>query len=258
MLAKLLRYEFKSIGRLFLPLYGLSILLAIANRFTAYNPDFEYEIPEFVLMGTFITLLMGLAIVTFIQCVLRFKRNLLGDEGYLMMTLPVSRFDLVFSKLIAAVVWTVIGGFVGLTSLFILTPYDSMVSTFHILSDIFRYGGFNGVMFFVYMILIGILGVAAVYTPIYTALSLGHISNKNKMLASFGWYFVNSIAVNILSSGLVLTLEKTHLWGSIGINISGNMVSHMIFLGIITILLIYNAAHLLITNYMLKNKLNLE
>ena len=258
MLAKLLKYEFKSIGRLFLPLYGLSILLAIANRFTAYNPDFEYEIPEFVLMGTFITLLMGLAIVTFIQCVLRFKRNLLGDEGYLMMTLPVSRFDLIFSKLIAAVVWTVIGGLVGLTSLFILTPYDWMVSTFHILNDIFRYGGFNGAMFFVYMILIGILGVAAVYTPIYTALSLGHISNKNKMLASFGWYFVNSIAVNILSSGLVLTIEKVQLWDMLRIDISGTMVSHMIFIGIIIILLIYNAAHLLITNYVLKNKLNLE
>lgn len=259
MLAKLLKYEFKSVGRLFLPLYGLSILLAIANRFTSYNPEFEYDIPEFVLMGTFIILLMGLAIVTFIQCVLRFKRNLLGDEGYLMMTLPVSRFDLIFSKLIASVTWTIIGGLVGLTSLFILTPYDWMVSTFHILSDIFRYGGFNGAMFFVYMIIIGILGVAAVYTPIYTALSLGHMSNKNKMLSSFGWYFVNSIAVNVLMGGFAEVMNMLDIYGILGsIDITGKMVSHVIFLGIITSLLIYNAAHLLITNYVLKNKLNLE
>ena len=258
MLAKLLKYEFKSVGRLFLPLYGLSVLLAIANHFTAYSPDFEYEIPEFVLMATFIIVLMGLAIVTFIQCVLRFKRNLLGDEGYLMMTLPVSRFDLVFSKLIAAVVWTVIGGCVGLMSLFILMPTNDIKIMGELFIDIFRYGGMNGVMFVIYMIIIGILGVAAVYTPIYTALSLGHISNKNKMLASFGWYFVNSIAVNILSSGLVLTIEKVQLWDMLRIDISGTMVSHMIFIGIITILLIYNAAHLLITNYVLKNKLNLE
>ena len=259
MLAKLLKYEFKSIGRLFLPLYGLSILLAIANRFTAYNPDFEYEIPEFVLMGTFITLLMGLAIVTFIQCVLRFKRNLLGDEGYLMMTLPVSRFELVFSKLIAAVVWTVIGGLVGLMSLFILMPTNDIKIMGELFIDIFRYGGMNGVMFVIYMIIIGILGVAAVYTPIYTALSLGHMSNKNKMLSSFGWYFVNSIAVNVLMGGFAEVMNMLDIYGILGsIDITGKMVSHVIFLGIITSLLIYNAAHLLITNYVLKNKLNLE
>ena len=64
MLGKLLRYEFKSIGRLFLPLYGLSILLAIANRFTSYNPKWEYELPEFILMFAFMAILMGLALIT--------------------------------------------------------------------------------------------------------------------------------------------------------------------------------------------------
>ena len=63
--------------------------------------------------------------------------------------------------------------------------------------------------------------------------------------------------MNILSSGLVLTIEKIQRW-DMRVNISGTAVSHMIFIGIITILLIYNAAHLLITNYVLKNKLNLE
>ena len=258
MLGKLLRYEFKSIGRLFLPLYGLSVLLAVANRFTSYNPKWEYELPEFVLMFAFMAILMGLALITFIQCVLRFKRNLLGDEGYLMMTLPVERMDLILSKLIAAVAWTIIGGCVGLISLFILMPTNDIKIMGELFIDIFRYGGFNGVMFLVYMIIIGILGVAAVYTPIYTALSLGHISNKNKMLASFGWYFVNGIVLNILSSGLVLTIEKVQLWDLLRIDISGKMVSHLIFIGFIVCLLIYNMAHIMITDYVLKNKLNLE
>ena len=259
MLGKLLRYEFKSIGRLFLPLYGLSILLAIANRFTSYNPKWEYELPEFILMFAFMAILMGLALITFIQCVLRFKRNLLGDEGYLMMTLPVERMDLILSKLIAAVAWTIIGGLVGLMSLFILMPTNDIKIMGELFIDIFRYGGFNGVMFLVYATVIGILGVAAVYTPIYTALSLGHISHKNKMLASFGWYFVNSVVVDIIISGCTMTLEKLSFYGIIdSINISGTMVSHMIFIGIIACLLIYNMAHIMITDYVLKNKLNLE
>ena len=259
MLAKLLKYEFKSVGRLFLPLYGLSILLALANRFTSYNPEFEYDIPEFVLMATFIIVLMGLAIVTFIQCVLRFKRNLLGDEGYLMMTLPVSRFELVISKLIASVTWTIIGGFVGLISLFMLLPSSDFKFMGQMLIDIFRYGGFNGAIFFVYMILIGILGVAAVYTPVYTALSLGHMSNKNKMLSSFGWYFINSVVVNVLMGGFAEVMTMLDMYGILGaIDFTGEMVAHVVFLGIITSLLVYNVAHLLITNYVLKNKLNLE
>ncbi len=258
MLGKLLRYEFKSIGRLFLPLYGLSILLAIANRFTSYNPKWEYEISGFVLMFAFMAILMGLALITFIQCVLRFKRNLLGDEGYLMMTLPVERIDLILSKLIAAVAWTIIGGLVGLASLFILMPTNDIKIVGELFIDIFRYGGMNGVMFVIYMVIIGILGIAAVYTPIYTALSLGHISNKNKMLASFGWYFVNGIIFNILSSGLVMTIEKVQSWDLLRIDISGKMVSHLIFIGFIVCLLIYNAAHIMITDYVLKNKLNLE
>jgi len=48
------------------------------------------------------------------------------------------------------------------------------------------------------------------------------------------------------------------LWDMLRIDISGTVVSHLIFLGFIACLLIYNAAHLLITNYVLKNKLNLE
>ena len=258
MLGKLLRYEFKSIGRLFLPLYLLSILLAIANRFTSYNPKWEHEMSEFVLMFAFTAILMGLALITFIQCVLRFKRNLLGDEGYLMMTLPVERMDLILSKLIAAVAWTIIGGLVGLAALFITMPTSDLQFAGQMFIDIFRYGGFNGVMFLVYATVIGILGVAAVYTPIYTALSLGHISHKNKMLASFGWYFVNSVVLNILTSGLVMTIEKVQLWDMLRIDISGTVVSHLIFIGIIACLLIYNMAHIMITDYVLKNKLNLE
>ena len=258
MLGKLLRYEFKSIGRLFLPLYGLSILLAIANRFTSYNPKWEHEMSEFVLMFAFTAILMGLALITFIQCVLRFKRNLLGDEGYLMMTLPVERMDLILSKLIAAVAWTIIGGLVGLAALFITMPTSDLQFAGQMFIDIFRYGGFNGVMFLVYATVIGILGVAAVYTPIYTALSLGHISHKNKMLASFGWYFVNSVVLNILTSGLVMTIEKVQLWDMLRIDISGTVVSHLIFISFFVCLLIYNMAHIMITDYVLKNKLNLE
>ena len=78
------------------------------------------------------------------------------------------------------------------------------------------------------------------------------------MLASFGWYFVNGIVLNILSSVLVLTIEKVQLWDLLRIDISGKMVSHLIFISFIVCLLIYNMAHIMITDYVLKNKLNLE
>lgn len=48
---------------------------------------------------------MALAAVTVVVIVYRFYKNLLGSEGYLMHTLPVTVHQLIWSKLIAAVVW---------------------------------------------------------------------------------------------------------------------------------------------------------
>ena len=119
MLGKLLKYEFRAVGRLYLPLYALVLAFALANRVSS-TFSHSINLPQGLLAVGYIMILTGLAIITFIFGITRFKTNLLGDEGYLMFTLPVSRAQLVLSKVISATVWTIIGGMIGVFSIAIL------------------------------------------------------------------------------------------------------------------------------------------
>ena len=52
----------------------------------------------------------------------RFFRGLLGDEGYLMHTLPVSPWQLIGSKLLCAVVTTLLSIVVAILSILLIMP----------------------------------------------------------------------------------------------------------------------------------------
>jgi len=73
------------------------------NTPAAFLPD--------AIRGLFMALygvaIVVIAVVTVVIIILRFFRNLLGDEGYLMMTLPVTREQHILAKLLAAVIWSV-------------------------------------------------------------------------------------------------------------------------------------------------------
>ena len=105
MLSKLLKYEFKATGRIYGGLY-LAILAAAALlgaffRFPALASDF----PIVVVTTVYLMLCVAIAVITALTIIQRFTRNLLGREGYLMHTLPVTPAQLILSKLISSMVW---------------------------------------------------------------------------------------------------------------------------------------------------------
>lgn len=108
MLRKLLKQEFRATARVMLPLYLVTFLLALAVRlgiFFSQNASLTEGVGgvtlRTVLLGLSITGFVSACIATFlvalIQAVLRFRSNLLGDEGYVMFTLPASTHQLVLS-----------------------------------------------------------------------------------------------------------------------------------------------------------------
>ena len=54
-------------------------------------------------MVGYVVLIISISAITLIIMVQRFYKNLLGDEGYLMFTLPVKTWQNVLNKLIFAV-----------------------------------------------------------------------------------------------------------------------------------------------------------
>ena len=116
MLRKLLKQEFRATARVMLPLYLVTFVLALAVRLVLLLSQNQVLLDSVggrtlraILLGVSVTAFVVAAIATFlaalIQAVLRFRSNLLGDEGYVMFTLPVSTHQLVWAKLITSVVW---------------------------------------------------------------------------------------------------------------------------------------------------------
>ena len=98
MLGKLIKYEFKATGRILLPLYGALLVFALINRLLFRSSLDETINNTFGTIGGIANILSVFAygctmaavfVVTFFVIVQRFYKNILGDEGYLMNTLPV-------------------------------------------------------------------------------------------------------------------------------------------------------------------------
>ena len=104
MLGKLLKYDFRSIGRSMFPVYlitiALSVILSVMVRMRVDSSNIFTA--GLVL---FVSLLVGSTIGTVILLNQRFSRGLLGNEGYLYFALPVRTSQHIASKLLNAIIW---------------------------------------------------------------------------------------------------------------------------------------------------------
>ena len=111
MLKKLLKYEFRATARtyggLYLALLAVSVLFgASVCGWNSTNSD-AYSAIVGLLSLVYTAVIIGTVVVTIMTIVQRFYRNLLGREGYLVHTLPVTETQLVGVKLISSTVWSV-------------------------------------------------------------------------------------------------------------------------------------------------------
>ena len=116
MLTKLIKQEFRATARVMIPMYLVMLALAVGARF------FTDDLGD---LGDLLKALCALAVLACIlvnvaAMILRFKQNLLGDEGYLMFTLPVTVHQHLWAKLVAAVAWFAATLAISLGSLCIL------------------------------------------------------------------------------------------------------------------------------------------
>ena len=99
MLKQLLKYEFKATGRTYGGLYLALVALAVLSGFSLRSSSKDNFAS--LLLFAYMVVAVAVAVVSVMTIVTRFTRNLLGREGYLMHTLPVTETQLVTSKLIS-------------------------------------------------------------------------------------------------------------------------------------------------------------
>lgn len=121
MLTKLLKYDFKSLSKVLLPVYGISLLLAFLTKVSNILADkfSVFSVPNGFINAIFVVILIAIPIVTFIFTILQFYQNLVKDEGYLMHTIPVSKQNLILSKTISSTTYLVISGIIIFILLFV-------------------------------------------------------------------------------------------------------------------------------------------
>lgn len=270
MLGKLLKYEFKSTARIFIPLYITLLVVALINGFFINTELYQVQ---GILTMVFVALMIAMFVITIIVLIQRFSKNLLGDEGYLIFTLPVSSTSILLSKYFVVLIWTVLSGIVAFLAFCLMTllplvneigmDFSYYLNTF---IDLFKTLVNEGFLSYVInMLLLMFLGFSAFVFTVYLSLAMGQlpIFNKHRNLASF----ISFIGINILVSfvqnligsflfnnigeQLILSLEANPVEGFTSL-VSGSFLAANIF-NLVTLIVLFLA-----TKYILDRKLNLE
>lgn len=279
MLKKLLKYEFQATARYFLPLYLLIIVLALLTRLTMsitiesnqLLKNLLVDLPSVLMAFAYGAGLLSIGLVTLLLVVQRFYSNLLGREGYLMFTLPVTPVKLLWSKLLAALVWGIASAAAVVVSLIVLLADQNifwyMRDFFGALLDLLSRGGTP-----VWMILL--LGVAVLltsalhaYLQIYAAIILGCQAKKYRILLGIVIYigismaeqFLMGVGMTILALVPDFSMSLLYLFGY---QQSTPEAVYSLFNLVLTGLLVFNVVlgtgYYVLTWQMMKKRLNLE
>ena len=256
MLLKLLKYDFRAMWKQFSLVWGAALALALVNRFTMFRDlDDNLFTNSEVFMLAFIGVIVAMFVIAVIFVINRFSKGLLGDEGYLMHTLPVRSWQLVTSKLICGVVTWVGCGVVAILSPVLTLPFNLPdLLQFPFWSDIFqgliKHPDVLALMAeFCLVILSFIVLLIAV---MYLAMSVGHLFTRRKRLISvaafIGLYILlMNVYGRVFSYGFVQSLLDMTTADAYGSMLTAS-----------AIMLLPAAAFLAVTCWILEHKLNLE
>lgn len=211
MLAKLIKYDMKSQSKIFVSMYIFDLILAVFGLILSKISHFYPK--SYIFSGInqlfFAVLILGLvitAVVTLILTVMRYRTNLLRDEGYLMHTLPVKVSQLYFSKLISSVLWFIIDAAVVYIVVAIRLLDFTWIAKF--ISELLKESGNQGIdvtVILVSMIFYMMVALVVSLTQFFAALSTGYSLNirregrVNKDLLSIIVYILSYILIQIMS-----------------------------------------------------------
>lgn len=225
MLGKLIKYEYKATARTFIPIYIALLLVAVINRVLRIgNIDVAWGISMIVLVGLFI----ALGVLTIIVIVQRFNKNLLGDEGYLMFTLPVKSEQLIASKLIISIVWTIISSIVAFVTFLILLGeaplFNEIFTNWNIIWTEFTIAVqeqmhvSSPILFIVMILAVLLLSYISFIFEIYLSLAAAQLPvfNKNRGVVGFAAFFVINVVLSICSQilGVIIPDQVVNTFAS--------------------------------------------
>lgn len=289
MLKQLLKYEFKATKRLYFGLYLALALLSVVLGVTfrqenAWADNTNFGRLEVILMVLYLSVILAIAVLCFVNTIQRFYQNLLGREGYLMHTLPVNENQLILSKLLTSMVWVLCSGLVGIVCITVMVAVGVFDSETFGMVDWnswkqlwgMLYGELGARFWLVtfWTILINLARLASLILCVYAACMIAHQFPKHVMVAGI----LAFIGLNIVETQLdkLLGTNQVNLFMDItyrvaDVNVTG--VSYGVtpmqtmttafgagsgYLFCFAVTAAIAAAYFFLTRWLMKNKLNLE
>ena len=265
MLRKLMKHEFRATGRVMGPLFGLLLIAAIAARFSV-GVLLESSARFLNLLGglfttAFVIAIVGVCVMSLVLMINRFRTNLLGDEGYIMFTLPASVHQQIWSKLIVSAVWFIATGLAVVAAGFILVAQQGFwLEIRRGFAEIFRhltaYYAFNGTAFLFELLALIFVGCCVLCLEFYAAMAIGHSFAAHKVLYSVLSFLGLQFVMQLLSGGILVGTNYDFL--VVALPSDGVLAMHSVMLTVIASTAVFGAVYYVITTMFLKKRLNLE
>lgn len=283
MLKQLLKYEFKATKRLYFGLYLalalLSVVLGVTSRqkhALAHSTSFQNL--EVILMIVYVSVILAIAVLCFVNTIQRFYQNLLGQEGYLMHTLPVNENQLILSKLLTSMVWVLCSGLVGIVCITVMVSIGGVIEpeTFGTVDWNgwkqlwgMLYGELGPEFWLVtfWTILINLARLASLILCVYAACMIAHQFPKHVMVAGIlvfiGLNIVETQLDKLLGTNDVSMIVDANVTGvSYGVTpmrwLTAALGTDVGYLFCFAVTAAIAAAYFFLTRWLMKNKLNLE
>ena len=201
MLNKLLKYEFKATSKLLPVGYLFIVIVFLLGLFAknVFHAAVAYTLPAILLLLGSIFVL----IFTYVVTITRFYKSLFGSEGYLTQTLPVSKAQLLGSRIIVFVVWFIAGTIAFIAGLFgflyLLT--SDVANVWETIRNVFL----SSPWYFGYLLASTIIGAFLFAFEIFFCICLANTSKflRNNIAFSFVFYIIIMAIVGVVD---VLTM----------------------------------------------------
>lgn len=272
MTGKLIKYEIRSSCKLIAIIWAALIVASLLFSFT--GDHFMNIMPAFSnsAAASIITLLTGMLYfalflammaVSVMIIIMRFYKGLLGDEGYLMHTLPVKPWQLITSKGIVSVGVLTVSVIVGIISIMILGGIADPSGLSEFLRGIGRELGQEPmkILILIEAIVLIIMSLLKSIYQVYAALAIGQLTGKHRILLAFGAYVGISITLSIITFAVMLISAECGIADWIdGLYRDGqsDLLIQLSMLGIFLFTLLQLAAFHVVTERILTKKLNLQ
>ena len=266
MLGKLLKQDFRATARIILPVYAavpvLGLFTNLITRLCENQNGFLIRAIGALVSFVFSLSLIAAVVTTVVLMILRFYRNLMTDEGYLMFTLPVRPWQLVLSKLLTALLTLVVTGLVSFVSVGILFGGIRGFLPAMRASLERSFGGVINGWGIALLVLLVVVQVAVSVLQIYLSCSIGHLFRRKRILFAVLFYYAINVVLETVAVTSIIVLSNFEPFCHFLDQLSAGMSApgfFNLFIGVaLALLAVLGIVYFFVTERILRRHLNLE